>query len=167
MQLLKLTCNYISLHTVTWACMQLHELTCSYMRLHSIPWSSMQLHELACSSLSLHAVPWTFMMFNELTWSSRSLHAVSWACMQLLSLSEQLTRISQCLLKYILVSVQIKHLFTRTGNSPKPLLKIWLFPRILIEIYWYIHSIFLTPYVNISYSMKSTIFLRSGSRLAR
>ena len=41
----------------------------------------MQLHKLACSSLSLLAV--------------------SWGCMQFLSLSEQLTRISQCLfLKY-------------------------------------------------------------------
>ena len=57
----------------------------------------MQLHELACSSLSLYAFPWTFMIFNELTRSSRSLPAVSWACMQFLSLSEQLTRISQCL----------------------------------------------------------------------
>ena len=59
----------------------------------------MQLHELACIYMSLHAVPWIFMMFNELTWSSIRLHAVSWACMQFLYLSEQLTRISQCLLK--------------------------------------------------------------------
>ena len=58
----------------------------------------MQLHKLACSSLSLHAVPWACMQFPELSWSSMSLHAVSWACMQFLSSSEQLTRISQCLL---------------------------------------------------------------------
>ena len=37
----------------------------------------MQIHELACSSMCLHAV--------------------QWACMKFLSLSEQLTRISQCL----------------------------------------------------------------------
>ena len=31
------------------------------------------------------------------TWSSTSLHAVSWACLHFFSLSEQLTRILQCL----------------------------------------------------------------------
>ena len=49
--------------------------------------------------MSLHAVPWTFKKFNELTWSSVSLHAVS--------LSEQLTRISQCL---FLSNVKYLHL---------------------------------------------------------
>ena len=73
--------------------MQLHKLTCSYISLHGVT-------KLACRSLSLHAVPWTFIKFNELTWSSMSLHAVSWACKQFLSLSEQLTRISQCLLVF-------------------------------------------------------------------
>ena len=38
------------------------------------------------------------MQFPELSAGSMSLHAVSSACMQFLSLSEQLTRISQCLL---------------------------------------------------------------------
>ena len=38
------------------------------------------------------------MQFPELTWSFMSLHAVSWACLQFLFLSEQLTRISKCLL---------------------------------------------------------------------
>ena len=37
------------------------------------------------------------MKFHELACSFMSLHAVSWACMQFISLSEQLTRISQCL----------------------------------------------------------------------
>ena len=56
MQLHKLTCSYISLHTVTWACMQLHKLACSCMSLHAVPWACMQFPELACSYLSLHAV---------------------------------------------------------------------------------------------------------------
>ena len=46
----------------------------------------MQLHELACSSLSLHEV--------------------TQACTQFLSLSEQLTRISQC---FFLVSLSTHH----------------------------------------------------------
>ena len=78
--------------------MQLCKLKWTYMSLHADPWAGMQIHELACSSLSLHAVPWTFMKFNELTWSAMSLRVVSWACMQFLFSSEQLTRISQCLL---------------------------------------------------------------------
>ena len=36
--------------------MQLHKLTCSYISLHAVTWACMQLHELSCSSLSLHAV---------------------------------------------------------------------------------------------------------------
>ena len=62
--------------------MQLHKLTCSYISLHAVTWACMQFPELACSSLSLHAVPWTLMKFNELTWSSMSLHEVPEACMQ-------------------------------------------------------------------------------------
>ena len=68
-------------------CMQIHELTCR-----------LKIHELAFSSVCLHAVPWAYMKFHELRWSFMSLHAVSWACMQFLFLSEQLTRILQCLL---------------------------------------------------------------------
>ena len=37
------------------------------------------------------------MQFHELAFSYLSLHVVTRACMQLLSLSEQLTRTSQCL----------------------------------------------------------------------
>ena len=58
----------------------------------------MQLHELACSSLSLHAV--------------------TQACMQFLSSSEQLTRISQCLL-YLYIFVK--------RLDPK-IIKSWLEP---------------------------------------
>ena len=58
----------------------------------------MELHKLACRSMSLHAVPWAYIKLHELTCSFMILHAVTWACMQFLSLCEQLTRISQCLL---------------------------------------------------------------------
>ena len=51
----------------------------------------MESHKVACRPW------WACMQFPELTWSFMSLHAVSRACMQFLSLSEQLTRISQCL----------------------------------------------------------------------
>ena len=47
--------------------------------------------------MRLQAGPLAYMKFHELTQSFMSLHAVSWACMQFLSLSEQFTRISQCL----------------------------------------------------------------------
>ena len=57
----------------------------------------MQLHEIACSYMSLHAVPLACMQLQELSCSSMSLHAVQRACVQFLSLSEQITRISQCL----------------------------------------------------------------------
>ena len=50
MQLHKLTCSYISLHAVTWACMQFPELACSSLSLHEVPWACMQFHELVCSS---------------------------------------------------------------------------------------------------------------------
>ena len=60
------------------------------MQLHKLAWSL--LHKLACWSKSLNAVPWAYMKFYEL-----GLHAVSWDFMQFLSMSEQLTRISQCL----------------------------------------------------------------------
>ena len=72
--------------------------TCSYASLHAGPWACMQFPELACSSLSFHEVSWAYMKFHELACSFMSLHPVSLACMQFLSLSEQLTRISQCLL---------------------------------------------------------------------
>ena len=77
--------------------MQLHKLTCSYASLHGVTWAFMQVHELVCNYLSLHVVTWACMKCHELSWSFVSLHAVSWACMQFLSLSEQLTRFSQCL----------------------------------------------------------------------
>ena len=57
----------------------------------------MKFHELACSFMSLHAVTWACMHLHELACSSMTLHSVTQACMQFLSLSEQLTRISQCL----------------------------------------------------------------------
>ena len=65
----------------------------------------MQVHELAWSTLSLNKVPWAYMNFHELAWSYMSLHAVTWACMQFLSLSEHLTRISQCLFWIVLTSL--------------------------------------------------------------
>ena len=46
MQLHKLARSYISLHAFT-----------SYISLHTVTWACMQLHELACSSMSLYAVP--------------------------------------------------------------------------------------------------------------
>ena len=58
--------------------MQLHMLTSIYISLYAVTWACMQLHELECSSLSLHAV---------------------------LSSSEQLTRISQCLFRNSTVSI--------------------------------------------------------------
>ena len=50
MQLLKLTCSYISLHTVTWACMQFPELAYSSLSLHAVTWACIQFPGLACSS---------------------------------------------------------------------------------------------------------------------
>ena len=50
----------------------------------------MQLHRVTCSYISLHGVTWAWMQVHELAWSFMSLYAVT-------SLSEQLTRISQCL----------------------------------------------------------------------
>ena len=38
------------------------------------------------------------LQFPELSWSSMRLHEIPWACIKFLSFSEQLTRISQCLL---------------------------------------------------------------------
>ena len=96
----------------------MHAESSRMLQKHAGPWACKQLHKLACSYMSLHAVPWTFMKFNELTWISMSLHAVSWACIQFLSLSEQLTRISQCLfninsysLKIYLLCYQACHWF--------------------------------------------------------
>ena len=61
-------------------CMQIHELACNYISLDAVTQACTQLHKLTCSYMSLHAVPS--------------------ACMQFLFSSEQLTRISQCLLNY-------------------------------------------------------------------
>ena len=77
-------------------CSRMLQNACRSMSLHAVTWASRQLHKLTCSYISLHAVTWACMQF-PVTWSSMSLHAVSWACMQFLSLSEQLTKISQCL----------------------------------------------------------------------
>ena len=82
----ELECNYMSLHAV-----QFHELVCSYISWNAVPLACMQLNKPACSNMSLHAVTWACMQLHELACSSLSLHAVL--------LSEQLTRISQCLLK--------------------------------------------------------------------
>ena len=49
---------------------------------------------------SNHRMIYSQVYIKKLTWSSMSLHEVSWACMQLLTLSEQLTRISQCLFSF-------------------------------------------------------------------
>ena len=82
--------------------MQLHKLACSYISLHAVTKAYMQLHKLACSYISWHTVPWaSCVQFPELSWSLYiKLH--KFACsyiifMQFPSLSEQLTRISQCL----------------------------------------------------------------------
>ena len=57
------------------------------------------------------------MKFHEPTWSFKSLYAVSWACMQFLSLSEQLTRISQCLF-FFYVGLKLKwNLFFSSRES--------------------------------------------------
>ena len=58
-------CNFMTLHTVPWACicMQLHKLACSsmnvtgYLSCHAGPWVYMNYHNLACGSMSLYAVP--------------------------------------------------------------------------------------------------------------
>ena len=68
----------------------------------------MQLHKLICSYISLHRVTWAYIKFQEFTWSFMSLNAVSWAWMQFLSLSEQLTRISQSLLKFVFVNKRFR-----------------------------------------------------------
>ena len=91
-------CRSMSLHAGPWACMRSHKLAYSYKSLHAATWACMQLHELACSYRSLYAFTWACMQLHKLACSSMTLHAVTWACMQFLSLSEQLTRISQCLL---------------------------------------------------------------------
>ena len=110
MQSHKLACSYISLHAVTQACMELHELAFSIMSLHAVSWACMQFLKLACSFMSLHA----------------------WAWMQFLSLSEQLTRISQCLFYFLVYFLGIeenrrlarKHfhsrmrIFTKTRVTP-------------------------------------------------
>ena len=70
MQSHKLACRSMSLHAVTEACMQYHK----HARLHAVPQDCMQCHKHARSFMSLY--------------------------MQFISLSEQLTRISQCLLMY-------------------------------------------------------------------
>ena len=57
----------------------------------------MELQKLTWRSKSLHAFSWACIQLHELAFSYISLHAVTRACMQFLSLSEQLTRISQCL----------------------------------------------------------------------
>ena len=82
--------------------MQLHKLACCYMSLHAVTQAYMQLHKLACSYMSLHAVTLACMQLHELAYSSMILHAVPRACMQFIYLSEQLTRISQCLFFYSL-----------------------------------------------------------------
>ena len=102
MQLHKLARSYISLHGVTWACMQFPELLGSSTRLHEVPWPCMQFHGLACSFMILYAVSWACIQFYELSCSFISLQEISWACMHFLSLSEQLTRISMCLLVLVL-----------------------------------------------------------------
>ena len=131
MQLHKLTCSYISLQTVTWACMQFPELACSSLSLHAVPWACMQFPELSFSSLNFHEVQSAYMKFHELTWSSMSLHAVPWACMQFhklvkssmkfyISLSEQFTRSSQCffmLIGYNLIS-RLKKQVPKSNQAP-------------------------------------------------
>ena len=74
--------------------------------------ASMHLHKLAFSYISLHAVTWACMQLHKPSCSSMSLHAVQWACMQFLSLSEQLTRISQCLLRMTRIRPRPGILFT-------------------------------------------------------
>ena len=67
----------------------------------------MELQKLACRSMSLRVVPWVCMKYRM------SLHSVPWACMQFLSLSEQLTRISLCLLLIDL------HCYREAGGPPE------------------------------------------------
>ena len=83
--------------------MQLHKLAYSYISLLAGPLACMQIPEIACSSLSLPEVPWAYIKFHGLACSFMSLHAVSWSCMQFLSLSEQLTKILQCLFYWIIL----------------------------------------------------------------
>ena len=88
------TQDYPRLPKVTQGCWRLPKVACSSMRLQAFQWACMQFQEQECSSISLHTVPWACM---KLACSYISLHAVPWAGMQFLSLSEQLTRILQCL----------------------------------------------------------------------
>ena len=64
--------------------------------------------------------------FHELACSFMSLHVVSWACMQFLSLSEQLTRILQCLLMLLVYSWILLKCFWSWSWS-------WSLPVILTE----------------------------------
>ena len=71
------------------------------LSLHAGPWACMHFPEITWSSISLHEVPRACMQFHELGCSFMNLHEVSWACMQFPYLSEQLTGILKCLLKFI------------------------------------------------------------------
>ena len=45
--------EFMTLHTVPWACMQFHDLACSYISLHAVPWAWMQFHWVPQSSILL------------------------------------------------------------------------------------------------------------------
>ena len=77
--------------------------------------SRTRMYQNACRSMSLHGGPWACMQLHKLARSYMSLHAVPWAWMQFISSSEQLTRISQCLL---VQNLQKPYMFDLGTHSP-------------------------------------------------
>ena len=125
--------------------------------------ASMHLHKLAFSYISLHAVTWACMQLHKPSCSSMSLHAVQWACMQFLSLSEQLTRISQCLLFY---KIQIKS-YLNYGKTERDS-NNWPSPKAPIGFVTFIYRGFVTcishvfHYINLALILFCNIYIPIG-----
>ena len=118
MQFPEIAYSSLTLHTVPWTFMKFNELACSFMSNNSLIHFYKKFQLLwteRCERCETSIVKSTRLSccssFKSLCINQSSnscwvldppktlFQLVSWACMQFLSLSEQLTRISQCLLK--------------------------------------------------------------------